>query len=273
MASFRALDSGRVAPRPATPTDGEGSIYSVALAASAPSFVALSPQFRTPTASGGIHQTASAPSHRPFASSRTSQGPPLKCSAYFADEPADNSPEVLEFSPLGRAFPVLAALLAPCRAEGTISLDAVHVTTNTTIHSRECAAARLGSAALLDTGSPQAFTPRDALFRMLLVRIVSAACEKFYHPRSWCGLGESAPLQTPASVRLSIQLLRTDGPMCSPAAWAWMVPPSIIQETVLPGRDSWIRFNTPPLSLSFPLSPGQSDTWRARVSHQVLMRV
>ena len=71
----------------------------------------------------------------------------------------------------------------------------------------------------------------------------SVACERRCARRSWGGLGESAPLQTSTSIRLSAQFFRADEPTCSLAVWACVVPPSVMQHAVLLGRDSWMRFN------------------------------
>ena len=46
------------------------------------------------------------------------------------------------------------------------------------------------------------------------------------------------------SIRLSVQFFRDNEPTCSLAVWACVVPPSVMQHAVLPGRDSWMRFNT-----------------------------
>ena len=58
------------------------------------------------------------------------------------------------------------------------------------------------------------------------------------------GFGESAPLRTSTSIRLSVQFFRDNEPTCSLAVWAYVVPPSVMQHAVLLGRDSWMRFNT-----------------------------
>ena len=98
--------------------------------------------------------------------------------------------------------------------------------------------------ALLDTGSPQTFIRRDVLDRMVLVDAASAACERPCSPPSWGGFGESAPLRTSTSIRLSVQCFCDNEPTCSFAVWACVLPPSVMLHAVLPGRDSWMRFNT-----------------------------
>ena len=87
-----------------------------------------------------------------------------------------------------------------------ITLDDVSFTTKIAIHSGAGVLAPFGCVALLDTGSPQTFIRRDVLDRMLSVGAASIACEQKCIPRSWGGFGESAPLQTPMSVRLSDRL-------------------------------------------------------------------
>ena len=42
---------------------------------------------------------------------------------------------------------------------------------------------------------------------------------------------------------MSVAFFRTDDPTCSLAVWACVVPPSVMQNVVLVGRDSWMRFN------------------------------
>ena len=62
-------------------------------------------------------------------------------------------------------------------------------------------------------------------------------------PRFWGGSGESAPLQTSISIRLSVQFFPADEPTCSLVVWACVVPALVMQHEVLLGRDSWMRFN------------------------------
>ena len=125
-----------------------------------------------------------------------------------------------------------------------MTLDDVSFTTKIAIHSGGDAIAPYRCVAILDTGSPQTFIRRDVLNRMLLVGAASAACERPCSPRSWGGVGESAPLRTSTSIRLSVQLFRDNEPTCSLAVWACVVPPSVMQHAVLLGHDSWMRFNT-----------------------------
>ena len=87
-------------------------------------------------------------------------------------------------------------------------------------------------------GYPQTFIRRDEFDRMLLVGAASAACERPCNHRSWGGIGESAPLQTSTSIRLSVQFFRDNEPTCSLEVWACVVPPSVMQHAVLLGRDS-----------------------------------
>ena len=70
----------------------------------------------------------------------------------------------------------------------------------------------------------------------------STICETQTPPRSWGGFGKSPPLQTSATVRLSVQFLHEDEPTASLAVWAYIVPPEAMQHDVLLGRDSWMRF-------------------------------
>ena len=97
---------------------------------------------------------------------------------------------------------------------------------------------------LIDTGSYPTFIRRDVLDRMFLVGAAAAAYERPCGPRCWGGFGESAPLRTSTSIRLSVQLFRINEPSCSLAVRACLVPPSVMQRAVLLGRNSWMHFNT-----------------------------
>ena len=58
------------------------------------------------------------------------------------------------------------------------------------------------------------------------------------------GFGESSPLRTSTSIRLSVQLFRNIEPTSFLAVWACVDPPSVMQHTMLLGRESWMGFNT-----------------------------
>ena len=184
---------------------------------------ASSPPFSTPTKTGGINESFPAPP-RPRTLARACPGPPTEFSTCFSDAPADSSPEVLAVTP--GAVPSLALPEnGPCLVDGIITLDDASFTTKIASHSGANAVAPCGCVALLDTGSPQTFIRRDVLDRMLSVGAAPVACERSCTPRSWGGFGESAPLQTSTSIRLSVQCFRTDESTCSLAIWACVVPP------------------------------------------------
>ena len=67
------------------------------------------------------------------------------------------------------------------------------------------------------------------------------ACERHAPPRFWGGFGESPPLLTSTSDRLSIQFPHGDTPFAELAAWACIVPAGTMQHPVLLGRDGWMR--------------------------------
>ena len=67
--------------------------------------------------------------------------------------------------------------------------------------------------------------------------------ERTCAPRFWGGSGESAPLQTSTSIRLSVLFFPADESTCSLVVWACVVPASVMQHEVLLDRDSWMRFN------------------------------
>ena len=149
---------------------------------------ASSQQFYAPTSHDGIDEISPA-SPRPMALARACPGPPSEFSTCFSEGPADNSPEVLAVTP--GVDPSLALPKhGPCLVGGIITLDDTSSTTKTAVHSGANALAPFGCVALLDAGSPQTFIRRDVLDSMLL--------------DLWGGFGESGPLQTSTSVRLSV---------------------------------------------------------------------
>ena len=165
--------------------------------------------FRVPTGNAGIHEILSAPQSCLLTAAIACQGPPSDFSTYFSDAPADQSQEDLEVA--CGVSPGLA-LSEHSLVGGTVTLDDVSFTTKIAIHSGGDAIAPYRCVAILDTGSPQTFIRRDVLNRMLLVGAASAACERPCSPRSWGGVGESAPLWTSISFRLSLQFLRDNEP-------------------------------------------------------------
>ena len=89
--------------------------------------------------------------------------------------------------------------------------------------------------ALLRKGVKYVFTPAmEVIVRQILDEMFWIACSQLVrHPSRasknaslvFGGFGESAPLQTSTSVRLSNQFFRENEPTCSPAVWACVVPP------------------------------------------------
>ena len=73
------------------------------------------------------------------------------------------------------------------------------------------------------------------------------------------GGGESAPLKTSTSVRLSVQFFQENKPTCSLAVWACVVPPPVMQHAVLQGLDSWMHVN----SRSYRSRPSRPSDQRA----------
>ena len=211
---------------------------------------ASSDQFSTPTSRDEVHEI-SPPPPCPMALVRACLGPPSELSTWFSDAPADKSPEVLAVAAGVSLFLALAEHDL-CLFGGIMMPDDASFTTKITVHSGATALARFCCVALLDTGSARTFIRRDILDSMLSGGGASIACERKCAPRSWSGLGESAPPQTLTSVRLSVHLFRADEPTCPLAVWACMEPPSVIQHAVLLGRDSSMRlynrfYPSPPL--------------------------
>ena len=52
------------------------------------------------------------------------------------------------------------------------------------------------------------------------------------------GVGETAPLKTSTSVRLSVQIVREDERTCFLAVWACVDPLSVVRHAVLLRRDN-----------------------------------
>ena len=175
---------------------------------------ASSQQFCTPTTTGGTQEISPAPP-RSRAPARACPGPPTEFSTCFSDPPADSSPEVLDVTP-GVDSSLARPKHGPSLVGGIITLDDGSFTKKIAVHSGVNAVAPFGCVALLDTGSPQTFIRHDVLDRILSVGAASVACERNCAPCSWGGFGESAPLQTSTSIRLSVQCFRADEPTCSP---------------------------------------------------------
>ena len=132
-------------------------------------------------------------------------------STYLSDAPADQSQEGLKIaSGVGPGLALSEHGLS--FIGGTVTLDDVSFTTNNAIHSGVGTITPYRCVALLDTGSPQSFIRRDVLDRVLLVGASSVACERPWSPRSCGSFGESAPLWTSISFRLSLQFLRDNEP-------------------------------------------------------------
>ena len=121
-------------------------------------------------------------------------------------------------------------------------MDHSTFTTNIKIHSG-LTSAQFGCVALLDTGSPQSFITRNAWEYMARSGAATTVCETQTPTRSWGGFGESHPLQTSTTVRLSVQFLHNSQPTGSLAVWTYIVPSKAMQHAVLLDRDSWMRFS------------------------------
>ena len=78
---------------------------------------------------------------------------------------------------------------------------------------------------------------------MKRVGAVSAICERHTLPRSSGGVGKSLPLQTSATVRLSVQFVYDDQPTASLAVLAYIGLSKTIQHDVFLVRDSQMRFH------------------------------
>ena len=81
------------------------------------------------------------------------QGPPSEFSAYFSDDPADQSHEVLAIAS-GVGVGLALSEHGPCLVGGTVTLDDVSFTTKIAIHSGRDVIAPYRCVALLDNGYP-----------------------------------------------------------------------------------------------------------------------
>ena len=126
----------------------------------------------------------------------------------------------------------------PPRYQNTVptflTLDDAFFSTKIAVHSGANAVAPFVCVALLDTGSPQTSIRRDVLDRMLSMGAASVAFERKYAPRSRAGFGESAPLQTSTSIRLSVQFFQAvSQAQCGPSLTSAALP-SVLRGTGLP---------------------------------------
>ena len=137
--------------------------------------------------------------------------------------------------------PPLLVEQGPCLVAGVVTMDGSSFTTKIKTHSG-LAALQLGCVALLYTGSPQTFNNTRAFDSMKRMGAASATCEQHTPPRSWGGFGKSTPLETSVAVRLSVRFFHGDRLAASLPVWAYVVPSEAMQHDVLPGRDSWMRF-------------------------------
>ena len=106
------------------------------------------------------------------------------------------------------------------------------------------------------TGSPQNCIHRDVLEHMLAGGAAAGNCEQGSAPRSREGFGESAPVGTSTSVRLSVKSSWAEEPTSSLAVCACVVPPSVMQHAVrLDAIAGWGIIRGPTaLSLPVPLT-------------------
>lgn len=62
--------------------------------------------------------------------------------------------------------------------------------------------------------------------------------------RAWAGVGDSPPLKTSRSVRLSVHFCNRSECTAQLAVWACIVPPGTMPHGIVLDRDSCLRFNT-----------------------------
>ena len=130
----------------------------------------------------------------------------------------------------------------PCLTSVILTVDDAWFTTEVLVHSGPTAAKRCKLVALLDTGSPQSFITTDAVEQLNASWSATDECERQNSPRSWGGFGTSTPLSISVSIRLSIQFKHHQTPTAALAVWACVVSAGTMQDPILLGRDSWMRF-------------------------------
>ena len=125
-----------------------------------------------------------------------------------------------------------------------MTLDDASFTTEVAIHSGGDAIAPYRRAVLLNTGSPQTFIRRDALDHMTTGRrrFVSVRAAQQVSFLGWVSQTFSFTDRDPHPP--GRPFFREKAPTCSLTVWAYVFLPSVMQHAVLPGRDSWMPFNT-----------------------------
>ena len=138
--------------------------------------------------------------------------------------PSDHSGEVLAVISVAESgqHPPLLAEQGPCRFAGVVTMDDSSFT-KIENHS-DPVATQLDCVVPLDTGSPQTFINTHVLKSMKHAGAASAVCKRRTPSRSWGGFGQSPPLQTSTTVRLSVQFVHDDRPTASLVVWAYVIP-------------------------------------------------
>ena len=264
--------SGRIASSSATPTGGEGQVFSEKNYFRRPrrhSFTQVRPgwytlpfshDFRTPTWSSEIDYFFSASPPRPWRRPTLDQTLLWISLLVFRTHQRTTASDFWP-SPRISALTSRSRNTIPVSLGGKTALDDTSFTTKIPVYSGADALAPRCCLALLDTGSTQTSIRRDMLDRIIPSgAATSAMCEQNFVDRQWSGFGESASLRTSTSVRLSVHVLRaTDESTCSIAAWSCLVPPSVMQHAAL---WSWMRFTTRSFG-SFPRRPPDDRLIRA----------
>ena len=209
-----------------------------------PAHPVSSSRFRFRTGNAGIHENSTAMRPGPFTAASARKGPPSEFSTYFSDAPADQSREGLEIA--SGVGPGLAlSEHGPCLVVGTVTLDDASCTTKIATRSGGDAITPYRCVALLDTVPPKSSSNAmcwTVCFRWAPPRRRASGPAALAHGVT---LANRILLRTSTSIRLSVQFFRNNEPTISLAAWACVVPPSvIIQHAVLLGYDSWMCFST-----------------------------
>ena len=127
---------------------------------------------------------------------------------------------------------------------GVVTVDHSSFTTQIEVHGGKTAHRAHLCVALLDSGSPSTFVARSKLDAMLADGSVTADFVRTGPRRRWSGFTDSkSALQTSHLVRLSVQFFRNQQPTAQLAVWAHVVPDKVLQQDVLLGRDSFMRFD------------------------------
>lgn len=70
-----------------------------------------------------------------------------------------------------------------------------------------------------------------------------SACETYTSLCTWAGFGGQAPHSASKHARLNVNIFHGNTPGTKLTVWSYVVPPIIMENPILSGRNSWLRYN------------------------------